>query len=243
MARLLRDRTGVRAVRAQIALLAALGSAAFAGRVWLCHGSLVAPTHSDVTATLPPMVFGWFVPGMILAVLIAGREAGAPLPRVLAMLSPRPAVSFVLGLCTFAAAIPTLRGDMLLTLYAPITQLLLGLGATLLVLPVALRSDRSASKPLAILDSRPMVALGTVSFGIYLWHQPLLFFLRGSALKPAPVMSLPATFALAALILGGAISIAALSWHAIERPLQTLTRRTERPTPRPGPTLEPQPGR
>ena len=243
MAHLLRDRTGVRAVRGQFALLAALGSAAFVGRVWLCHGSLVAPAHSQVTATLPPMVFGWFVPGMILAVLIAGREAGAPLPRAVAMLSLRPAVSFVLGLCTVAAAIPTQRGDMLLTLYAPITQLLLGLGAALVVLPVALRSDRSASKPLALLDSRPMVALGTISFGIYLWHQPLLFLLRGSALKHSPVLSLPATCALAALILGGAIAIAALSWHVIERPLQTLARRTERPTQRPGTTLEPQPGR
>lgn len=245
VARLLRDRQGVRAVRGQVAVVAALGSAAFAGRVWLSHGSLVAPVHSALqgTATLPPMMFGWFVPGMILAVLIAGREAGASLPRPLAILSRRPAVSFALGMCAFAAAILTQRGDMLLTLYSPITQLLLGLGATLLILPVALRSERTESRPLALLDSRPMVALGTVSFGIYLWHQPLLFLLRGSALKPSPVLSLPATLALSVLILGGAIAIATLSWHTIEQPLQTLARRTERPTPHPGTTLEPQPGR
>jgi peptidoglycan/LPS O-acetylase OafA/YrhL len=245
VARLLRNRSGVQAVRGQIAVLGVLGIAAFAGRVWLSHGSLVAPVHPglQVTATLLPMVFGWFVPGMILAVLIAGREAGASLPRPVAVLSSRPAVSFALALCIFAAAIPTQHGDMLLTLYSPMTQLLLGLGAMLLVLPVALRSDRGRRGPLALLDSRPLVALGTVSFGIYLWHQPLLFFLRGSSLEPSPVLSMPATLGLSVLILAIAIAIATVSWHAIERPLQNLARRTERPTQHTGTTLEPQPGR
>ncbi len=235
VARLLRGRAGPRAVRGQIAVLAVLGGASFAARIWLSHGSLVAPPHPglDVTATLPPMVFGWFVPGMMLAVLIAGREAGTPLPRPLAALSRRSAVSVALAMCAFATAIPTQRGDMFLTLYAPITQLLLGLGAALLVLPVALRPKHGSSRLIALLDSRALVALGTVSYGIYLWHEPLLVRLRGSALQPAPVLSGSATFALFVLILGGAIAAAALSWRFVERPLQTRARAAERPTGRP----------
>lgn len=132
---------------------------------------------------------------------------------------------------------------MLLTLYAPITQLLLGLGAMLLVLPVALRPNPGRSSLVALLDSCPLVALGTVSFGIYLWHQPLLFFVRGSALQHSPTLSLPTTLALSGLILVGATAIATLSWHAIERPLQNLARRTERATQHPATTLEPQPSR
>ena len=34
------------------------------------------------------------------------------------------------------------------------------------------------------LEARPLVGLGTVSYGLYLWHVPLLLWLRGQGLLP-----------------------------------------------------------
>jgi len=70
-------------------------------------------------------------------------------------------------------------------------------------------------EPLAPSDngSRVFVALGTISYGFYLWHVPVLLFLRGHGLLPLdPVLGPLAAF-------GPALAISALSWVAVERPV------------------------
>jgi peptidoglycan/LPS O-acetylase OafA/YrhL len=63
------------------------------------------------------------------------------------------------------------------------------------------------------LSARPLVALGVISYGIYLWHLPLLLAVREVGL-------LPATFApRLAVVLSLAIGAAALSWTLVERPI------------------------
>lgn len=76
----------------------------------------------------------------------------------------------------------------------------------------------SATKPLRVLVTRPMVWLGTVSYGIYLWHVPVFLTLRAHDLLPsspvlAIVVALPITLALAEA-----------SWRWVERPAQTRAR-------------------
>lgn len=77
-------------------------------------------------------------------------------------------------------------------------------GATVLVLCAWPMSKASAA-------ARAALYLGKISYGIYLWHVPVLFFI-GQHARLTPLQALgvavPAT-----------LSLAALSWHAVEQPL------------------------
>jgi peptidoglycan/LPS O-acetylase OafA/YrhL len=76
-----------------------------------------------------------------------------------------------------------------------------------------------AARPGRVLASRPLRALGTLSFGIYLWHMPVLYGLQlherfPERFVPAVAWVLPFTFALAIA-----------SWFLIERPAIALSAR------------------
>jgi peptidoglycan/LPS O-acetylase OafA/YrhL len=64
-----------------------------------------------------------------------------------------------------------------------------------------------------LLAWRPFVWLGLVSFGTYLWHQPLLVFAHYVWFGPLPLL---ATGALVA----GSVGMGALSYHLLEQPVR-----------------------
>ena len=65
-------------------------------------------------------------------------------------------------------------------------------------------------------------ALGTISYGFYLWHVPVLMVLRGYGLLPLdPVLG-------TAVALVPSLALATLSWFACERPVLRWTARRER---------------
>jgi peptidoglycan/LPS O-acetylase OafA/YrhL len=79
-----------------------------------------------------------------------------------------------------------------------------------------------AARPGRVLTSRPLRALGTLSFGVYLWHMPVLYGLQlqerfPERFLPAVAWVLPLTFALAIA-----------SWYLIERPAIALSARALR---------------
>jgi peptidoglycan/LPS O-acetylase OafA/YrhL len=74
----------------------------------------------------------------------------------------------------------------------------------------------------AILRARPMVALGLVSYSLYLWHWPLLVLFGYYSLNPPG----PLERALVVLL---SLTIAAASWRWVERPFRTRTRLASRP--------------
>jgi peptidoglycan/LPS O-acetylase OafA/YrhL len=59
---------------------------------------------------------------------------------------------------------------------------------------------------------RPLAALGAVSYGVYLWHLPLLLVARHAGLLPTTLG--PRLL----VVLTGSVAATALSWRWIERP-------------------------
>jgi peptidoglycan/LPS O-acetylase OafA/YrhL len=83
-----------------------------------------------------------------------------------------------------------------------------------------------AAGPAGLLERAPVRWLGTVSYGTYLWHMPVLFLLRESGSLPHAAG--PAF----AAVLAPTLALGALSWYGVERPaLQWLSRRTASPGP------------
>ncbi len=63
------------------------------------------------------------------------------------------------------------------------------------------------SHPPAILAARPLVAVGRISYGLYLWHVPIYIWLVDTG-RGGPLIAAPLTFL-----------VAFLSWRYLERPL------------------------
>ncbi len=80
---------------------------------------------------------------------------------------------------------------------------------------------------------RPLAGIGVVSYGLYLWHLPLLLVLREAGVLPDALLPR------ALVVFGTALAAAALSWRLVERPAlrwATRTRLHGSPlTPRPQP--------
>ena len=90
-----------------------------------------------------------------------------------------------------------------------------------------------AARPGGWLGSAPLRALGTLSYGIYLWHMPVLYGLQlhgrfPERFGPALVAILPLTLA-----------AAVVSWFAVERPALRLSARALRRRSAPRPTARP----
>jgi peptidoglycan/LPS O-acetylase OafA/YrhL len=69
------------------------------------------------------------------------------------------------------------------------------------------------------LQSRAVVWVGTVSYGLYLWHLDILQELPGWLGRPFDEVPIALLFG---LTLGLGLVAAAVSWYGLERPLQVL---------------------
>jgi peptidoglycan/LPS O-acetylase OafA/YrhL len=68
-----------------------------------------------------------------------------------------------------------------------------------------------------LLSARPLVAIGLISYSLYLWHQPVLAFARLRAIDEIPPMGY-------ILLLGLCLVLAYLSWRYIELPFRKPAR-------------------
>ena len=144
----------------------------------------------------------YFAAGMLAAVLIEARVPSARAARLL-----------------IAAGVLLVAADLFIHLEAfEIVRVIRDLPAALgFALIVAL----AAARPPALLGWRPLVWVGAVSYGLYLWHVPVLLVLRANGLLPltplgATLVGLPIS-----LLLGWA------SLKLVEMPAMAWSRRTK----------------
>lgn len=98
--------------------------------------------------------------------------------------------------------------------------LAMSVAAVLLLALVVLPTVRTP-RWLAVLESRPLLWAGLLSYGVFLWHDPLVVWLRLQGWTRPGLGG----FALALLLTAGvSTAVAAASWFAVERPALSLKR-------------------
>ncbi|CAB4928724.1 unannotated protein [freshwater metagenome] len=170
--------------------------------VWLAQRAPSIMLGKSLLAMLP-----YFAIGMLAAVLVYGRTPGR---RAAALLAIGGLALVLLDGWLHARAAP---GTQLAHVLKSVRDLPAAVGCAAIV---ALATTR----PPRVLAARPLAAAGLVSYGLYLWHVPVLLWLRAHGLLPqhtwgAVLVGLPVSLALAAL-----------SWRLVERPAIAWCRRT-----------------
>jgi peptidoglycan/LPS O-acetylase OafA/YrhL len=101
-------------------------------------------------------------------------------------------------------------------------------GAALLAGWVVLRASTGFRGPIGkLLEAKPLIYLGTISYGIYVYHKfiPYVMYKILGFRSIVDVLGLPNAWPLDSLLKGGiTVFVAALSWHYFERPINNLKR-------------------
>jgi acetyltransferase len=198
---LLALRLGPRRIGAQAAMLIGLVGLTVASNLVL-RGT----DGGELVSKMLPTYIGFFALGMLAAMWIEwrptrGRELLRPLPTAALM-----AAGFA------CVAIHAYRRETIGSftwMWTAFGNLPAGVGFALVIAAAA----AGTGPALRWLSARPLVYLGVISYGIYLWHLPLLLIVREIGLLPATVI--PRLGVVLALSIGAA----ALSWTLLERPV------------------------
>jgi peptidoglycan/LPS O-acetylase OafA/YrhL len=201
------------------------------GLAW--HIGVVTSRSTDaVSARWLPAMADWFALGILLAVLRSASELSAPIDAIRRMVDRYSDLIVGLAVVAFLAAgnvgLPvdgtsgTVGQDIA-------REVLFGLVGALLVAPAALgRSYRGVA--MRVLDCRPAVLVGTVSYGVFLWHYQWIarveewggFDWFRSARTPTVFV----------IVLALSLGTAAGSWLLVERPLLRYKDRVGGPSTR-----------
>lgn len=166
------------------------------------------PHTSETMTKILPAMAPYFALGMLAAVAARGRRAGRP-AVALALLAGSAAVVAD----AWWAAVEAKHGSTAIELRIWRDDLAAA-GCAAIVWAVV-----SARRRVPLLGSRLMSWFGQISYGIYLWHVPVLLWLRIRGLLPASPV---AGFVVA---LGPTLLVSAASWRLLEQPIMERARR------------------
>jgi peptidoglycan/LPS O-acetylase OafA/YrhL len=163
---------------------------------------------SPITSKVLPAFAPYFAVGMLAAVAAHGRT----LERR-AMWSLLAVGCLVVAGDAWWAADAATRGshDQSLRIWRDLPA---ASGFALILLAVG--AARAAPR---LLTARPAAFVGEVSYGVYLWHVPLLLILRAHGLLPL------STLGALVVVLPLTLLVATASWRWVERPAQDWSRR------------------
>jgi peptidoglycan/LPS O-acetylase OafA/YrhL len=180
---------------------------------WLRQGVLWTPNWAD-----------FFAIGMATAAFSAAHAQGRRLPSLLRSLGDHPVVSWCIAVlvgASFAFFSPPAAPGAIGAEYV-LRRFLFGVFAFFLLAP-AMFGDQTKGRARRVLASRPLVLLGTVSLGFYLFQLAVMSnvqdWLAPAGTSSAFYGSFPEVFALTFV---GAIALAALSYYLVERPCLRL---------------------
>jgi peptidoglycan/LPS O-acetylase OafA/YrhL len=200
-----------------LALLAAFGIA------W----KLVVLTAFPATDLTPLVVMpAWmetFAAGMALAVISVRQADRGSRPPWTRLVEERPWVPWLVALAAFVAIGPHgwQGGEKSAVMIQYELKTVIAVG---LVLP-AVFGDPARGWVRRVLGFPPLLWIGLVSYGLFLWHLAVIDKLQSSGLDDDVGVPL---FTVVALVV--ALAIAAVSWYVIERPALRLGRRLTGPT-------------
>jgi len=164
-----------------------------------------------------------FAAGMALAVLSVWRTDRGFHPRWMRVVEERPWLPWLVALAAFLAVGPHgwqgTEKTAVMVQYELKTVVAVGL-----VLP-AVFGDPTRGWVRRVLGFPPLLWVGLVSYGFFLWHLAVITKLQDGGWDDKLGVPL---FPLVAL--AGALAIAAVSWYALERPALRLARRLTGPT-------------
>jgi peptidoglycan/LPS O-acetylase OafA/YrhL len=182
------------------------------------------PSWERVATIWAPNWVDFFAIGMAMATFSVWEHEGGRLPSLLRYLGDHPVVSWVvatvvvLSSATFRA--PITPGEYGAEYF--VRWFLFGVFAFFLLAP-AMFGDQRRGRARRFLASRPLVFLGTISLGFYLFHLALLFnvqdWLAPEGESGAFYGSLPTVFGLTFVL---SIVFAAVSYYLVERPFLRL---------------------
>jgi peptidoglycan/LPS O-acetylase OafA/YrhL len=190
--------------------------AVFFGRDW------------NLAYTLPG-TFDWFAVGMGLAVISAVTARRQTTPRLVRLAGRYPEISWAAALTVFVSMVVYAKtiGRPDWAYSAGPLHYLWALFALCLVVPAVFSST---GLPARFLSLKPVAWLGLVSYGIFLWHVPVLNKIASEVngfhnLRPNTGLGL-----LTVLVVGGGLSIAlgAASYYVVERPFLRLKDKPKR---------------
>ena len=185
------------------------------------------------TATPPLLLtfFDWFALGMILAVLSVALHGRRRQPRLVELITRRPGLCWAAALAVYAllsVIVSDAPQNFILTdAQAAADHVLRGAIAFLIVLP-SVFGDTAGGIPRVVLSWGWMRWLGLISYGIFLWHLPLLELLYGHGVRSIPLLLI--------CTLAAAIACASASYYLVERPLLRFKDRRPPLPSRQGPT-------
>lgn len=203
--------------RGHLAVLAGLTALTWCFR--LLDGLGVLPEGFSWIRTLPA-VGDWFVVGMLLALVSTDEVLRRPMAAVV---RSSPWHLYALAACVFWVLTTRSAGPYDLTPPTPAQATVKHIGyalvAGLVIAPSVLGARTVVSR---LLSSAPLTYLGTISYGLFLWHLPIMFAVRSALGLDVFAYGFWVTVGLTLI---ASIVVSALSWHLLESPIQAVARK------------------